>query len=68
MYNLREMCRIFSLSQHNFRHAAPDHAPEIDTGKLADPLEAEPFDLAGRIITRDLAILVPVKELEKFWI
>jgi hypothetical protein len=49
---------ILSLCKYDFWHAAPDPPAQVDTGKIPDMFEAEPFDHPGCLIQGALPVLV----------
>ena len=52
------MGRVFSLGEDDLWHAAADVPPEIDAGKIADMVKAQPLDCFRGSIERDPAVPV----------
>src|SRR5208337_3702526 len=61
--NFCQVDRIFPFGKDDFRHAAPDIPAEIEAGKIADPLKAEPFNRLCCGLKGDLPVTVPGQKI-----
>ena len=52
------MSGIFSFGKNDLGHAAAYAPPQINAGKIADPIEAQPFNGLGCRIQGYLTLLV----------